>query len=256
MADADYTLAELCIAACAEAWRGDGEILASPIGVVPRISAGVARLTFEPDLLLTDGQASLMSEPTPIGAEPDPTRIEGSMTYARVFDAAWFGRRHVMMGAAQIDRFGNTNISCIGDLRRPKKQLLGVRGAPGNSINHACSYWVPAHTRRTFVEHVDMVSGLGYEPQRWSEISPAFHEVRYIVTNLAVLDFKGPDHTPRIVSIHPGVSLDEIQENTGFEFAVPDDLAPTPGPAPEALRLIREVLDPDGRRAGEVAERA
>ena len=56
-----------------------------------------------------------------------------------------------MMGAAQIDQLGNENISCIGPWDRPKAQLLGVRGAPGNTVNHATSYWVPRHSPRVFV---------------------------------------------------------------------------------------------------------
>lgn len=68
-----------------------------------------------------------------------------------------------MMGASQIDRFGNQNISCIGDWAKPTRQLLGVRGAPVNTLNNPTSYWVPRHSRRVFVERVDMVCGVGYD---------------------------------------------------------------------------------------------
>ena len=69
-----------------------------------------------------------------------------------------------MMGATQIDRYGNQNIACIGDFEKPKAQLLGMRGAPGNTINHPTSYWVPNHSPKVFVEKVDVVSGgLGYD---------------------------------------------------------------------------------------------
>jgi acyl CoA:acetate/3-ketoacid CoA transferase beta subunit len=252
----EYTLAELCVVACAESWRGDGAILASAIGRVPRIAAGLARSTFAPDLLLTDGQAYLIAEPLPIGSTEPPV-VEGWMPFRKIFDLLWAGRRHVMMGASQIDRFGNTNISCIGPWEQPTRQLLGARGAPGNSINHPCSYWIPSHSRRTFVEHVDFVSGAGYEPDLWPEgVSNAFHEVRRVITNLAVLDFEGPDHAARIRSVHPGVTVDEVIDNTGFELVVPDDLAETRAPTSEELTIIRDVLDPDTRRAGEVAERA
>jgi enoyl-CoA hydratase len=249
MSDGDYTLVELCIVACAEAWRGDGEILASAIGVVPRLAAAVARLTFEPDLLTTDGEALLLAEPLPLGAGRNGGVVEGWMPFRRVFDTLWGGRRHVMMGAAQIDRFGSTNISCIGDWHRPTRQLLGMRGAPGNSINHTCSYWVPIHSPRTFVQRVDVVSGAGYEAALWPEgVSPRFHEVRRVVTNLAVLDCRGPGGTARVATLHPGVALDDVVEATGFELAVADDLHETRAPTGEELRLIREVLDPDGRR--------
>ena len=140
--------------ACAEAWRGDGAILASPMGLIPSLGARLARLTFAPDLLLTDGEAYL------VDAEGG---IEGWLPYAKVFTMLAAGRRHVMMGAAQIDRYGNQNISAIGDWKRPKAQLLGVRGAPGNTVNHPVSYWIPRHSPRVFTEHVDMVCGVGYD---------------------------------------------------------------------------------------------
>jgi acyl CoA:acetate/3-ketoacid CoA transferase beta subunit len=256
MGDADYSLAELCITACAEAWRGDGEILASAMGIVPRIAVAIARLTFEPDLLTTDGQAYLLHEPQVVGRRLslDPAVREGWMPFSKVFDMTWAGQRHVMMGASQVDRFGNTNISCIGDWHRPKRQLLGVRGAPGNSINHACSYWVPSHTLRVFVEDVDMVSGLGYDPARWEGISRAFHDTRCVVTNLCVIDFKGPDNAARLKTIHPNITVDEVLAHTGFDLFVPDDLPVTKAPTPEALSLIRDVIDPHALRVREVAE--
>ena len=148
------TRAEVCVAACAEARRGDGAILASPMGLIPSLAARLARLTFAPDLLLTDGEAYL------VDAEGG---IEGWLPYRQVFTMLAAGRRHVMMGAAQIDRYGNQNISAIGDWKRPKAQLLGVRGAPGNTVNHPVSYWIPRHSPRVFTEHVDMVCGVGYD---------------------------------------------------------------------------------------------
>ncbi len=148
------TRAEVCVVACAEAWRGDGAILASPTGVIPGLGARLARRTFAPGLLLSDGEACLLA---------DDGAVEGWLPFRSVFTVVAAGRRHAMMGAAQLDRYGNQNISCIGDWARPKAQLLGVRGAPGNTVNHPVSYWVPRHSRRVFVEAVDMVSGVGYD---------------------------------------------------------------------------------------------
>ena len=128
------------------------------------------------------------------------------------------GRRHVMMGAAQIDRYGNQNISCIGDWARPKAQLLGVRGAPGNTVNHPVSYWVPRHSRRVFVEHVDMVCGVGYDRRRpraaattcawWSPTWPCSTSTT-------------PDHAMRLRSVHPGVEVADVLAATGFELSCP-----------------------------------
>jgi acyl CoA:acetate/3-ketoacid CoA transferase beta subunit len=226
--------AEVCIVACAEAWRGDGAILASPMGLIPGLGARLARLTFAPDLLVTDGEATLLD------AEGN---VEGWLPYAKVFTMVAAGRRHVMMGAAQIDRHGNQNISCIGDWKRPKAQLLGVRGAPGNTVNHPVSYWVPRHSPRVFVPRVDMVSGVGYDR--------GAHELRVVVTNLAVLDFGGPDRTMRLRSVHPGVEVGDVRAATGFELAVPGEVPVTRTPTPAELALIGQ-LDPDGKRQAEV----
>jgi acyl CoA:acetate/3-ketoacid CoA transferase beta subunit len=240
------TLADVCVVACAEAWRGDGAVLASPIGTVPTIGARLAKATFEPDLLVTDGEAVLVANPLPVGAGPNAKVVEGWMPYRFVFDVVWSGRRHVMMGATQIDRHGNQNIACIGEWARPKAQLLGVRGAPGNTVNHPTSYWVPNHSTRAFVDRVDFVSGVGYP-------SPTpFHEIRRVVSSKGVFDFDTPDRSMRVRSVHPGVSIDDVIEATGFPLTVADDVEESRLPTDEELRLIREVLDPDNLRGAEV----
>jgi acyl CoA:acetate/3-ketoacid CoA transferase beta subunit len=247
------TLDEICVVACAEAWRGDGEILASPIGVIPTVAARLAKASFEPDLVLTDGEAYLVANPLPLGRPAEQKVIEGWLPYRSVFDVLWAGRRHVMMGATQIDQYGNQNIACIGDWHRPKAQLLGVRGAPGNTVNHPTSYWVPNHSKRAFVEQVDMVSGVGYHRAAATGASASrFHEIRVVVTNKAVLDFRTPEHAMRLRSVHPGVGVEDVIEATGFPLVVPDDLDETRLPTHEELRLVREVLDPSGLRRSEV----
>ncbi|MFJ9116367.1 CoA-transferase subunit beta [Streptomyces sp. NPDC102394] len=234
------TRAEYCVIACAEAWRGDGEVLASPMGLIPALGARLARLTFAPDLLLTDGEAMLV--------RPDGTP-EGWLPYRRHLEFVTGGRRHVMMGASQIDRFGNQNISCVGDWARPDRQLLGVRGAPVNTLNNPTSYWIPRHSRRVFVEKVDMVCGVGYDHAGGA----LFHRIPRVVSDLGVFDFATPDHSMRLASLHPGVTVAEVREATSFALAVPDGVPPTREPTAEELRLVREVLDPAGARAREVS---
>jgi acyl CoA:acetate/3-ketoacid CoA transferase beta subunit len=228
-------LADICVVACAQAWRGDGAILASPMGLIPSLGARLARLTFSPELLVTDGEAMLL--------DADET-VEGWMPYRDVLRLVATGRRHMMMGAAQLDRYGNQNISVIGDWAKPKAQLLGVRGAPGNTINHPVSYWVPRHSTRAFVEQVDMVSGIGYDR------TPPPHELRLVVTDKAVLDFGGAGHSMRLVSTHPGVSVEQVQELTGFPLDV-SEVGVTPEPSQDELDLIAR-LDPSGSREAEV----
>ena len=229
------TRAEVCVVACAEAWRGDGAILASPMGLIPSLGARLARLTFAPDLLLTDGEAYLLDA---------DGQVEGWLPYAKVFTMLAAGRRHVMMGAAQIDRYGNQNISCIGDWKRPKAQLLGVRGAPGNTVNHPVSYWIPRHSPRVFTSGVDMVCGVGYDR--------GAYELRVVVTNLAVLDFGTAERTMRLRSVHPGVEVGDVVAATGFPLVIPDEVPVTRPPTATELDLIRARLDPGGTREQEL----
>jgi acyl CoA:acetate/3-ketoacid CoA transferase beta subunit len=229
--------ADVCVVACAELFRGAGEILASPMGFVPALGARLARLTFEPDLLLSDGEAYLLT--------PDRV-VEGWLPFRQVFDVVASGRRHVVMGANQVDRYGNQNISAIGPHDQPKRQLLGVRGAPGNTVNHRTSYWVPRHSPRVFVPAVDVVSGVGHDRAK----GMPFHDVYRVVTNLAVLDFGTPDGSMRLVSVHPGVSVDDVVAQTGFPLAV-DDVTETRQPTGEELALLRE-LDGKGLRDKEI----
>jgi acyl CoA:acetate/3-ketoacid CoA transferase beta subunit len=251
---ADFTRAEVCAVAVAEAFRGDGEILASSFGTVPAIGARLAKRTFAPDLMMTDGIAFIVANPAPVsGPAREEPIVEGWMPFRSVFDLLWSGRRHVMMTASQIDRFGNHNFACIGPHEKPKAQLLGMRGAPGNTISHRTSYWVPNHSQQTFVPKVDCVSGVGNDrAAALGKQSSRFHALRRVISNLGVFDFGAPDRSMRLVSVHPGVSVADVVEQTGFELTVPASVPETRAPTESELRLIRETLDPEGAREREV----
>jgi acyl CoA:acetate/3-ketoacid CoA transferase beta subunit len=235
----DFGLAELCVVACAEAFRGDGEILASPIGAIPLLGVKLARATFAPELLLSDGGAQLINA---------DGVVEGWLPYRSVFDVVWSGRRHVMMGATQLDRYGNQNLSCIGPHEKPKAQLIGARGAPGNTINHTTSYFIAQHSPRVFVEKVDFVCGIGTD--RAAQLGPSgrFHRLKCVVTNLGVFDFS--PGTLRLRSLHRGVTVEEVRAKTGFPLVI-DEVVATRAPSDEELRLI-DRLDPEGRARAEL----
>ena len=130
--------------------------------------------------------------------------------------------------------------------------MLGLRGAPGNLVNHATTYWVPNHSTRTFVPEVDVVSGPGYD--RVAGLSAAVrdnHEIRRVVSNLGVFDFANDEKRMQLVSVHPDVTVDQVVEATGFELIVGDEVGETRLPTDEELRLIREVIDPRGLRKAE-----
>lgn len=239
------TRADVCCVAVAECFRGDGEIVANPIGTIPRIGGLLARRSFEPDLVMTDGEAMLTDAD---GA------IEAWNPYRAMFDVVWSGRRHVMMGGSQLDPHGNHNFAAIGDMKKPKAQLLGFRGAPGNTVNNVTSYWIPNHSPRVFVQSVDVVTGVGYD--RAAAAGPAatrYHDLRHVVTNLCVLDFATPDHRMRLRSLHPGVTVDDVVAATGFEVVIPDDVPTSRVPTDDELTLIGE-LDPKGARLREVPD--
>ena len=240
------TLSEICISASSKAWEGEGEILATGIGLIPRIAAGLAKLTHNPDLMMTDGETYLISQPAPMGKRDiSHDLVEGYMSYSRVFENLWGGKRHAMVTPTQIDSFGQTNISAIGDYNSPKVQLLGVRGFPGNFINHKNSIFIPNHSVKTFVSGaVDMVSGMGYQNK---DLSNGNFEIKLVVTNLGVFDFNGEDNSFQLLSLHPGVSVDDVIKNTGFDVIINSDKA-TPMPTDEELACIREILDPQGIR--------
>ncbi|CAN5343441.1 CoA-transferase [soil metagenome] len=244
----EVTRAEVCVIACADLFRDAGEIMVSPMTTVVSIGARLARLTFSPDIVLSDGEASLLADTPAIGA---PGAIEGWMPFGRVFETLAWGRRHVVMGANQIDRYGNQNLSAFGPLQHPTRQMFGVRGAPGNTINHATSYWVGNHSARVFVDTVDIVSGIG-----WDKVDPdnpayRFVNVFRVVSNLGVFDFNGPEHTMRALSLHPGVAAAQVREATSFEVHGLDEAGTTRPPTDDELNLLHE-LDPKSLRDKEV----
>ena len=249
------TRADVCVVALAECFRGDGEIVANPIGTIPMIAGRLARASFEPDLMATDGEAALIANDEAF-AWPSGKVLEYSNPYRSMFDVVWSGRRHVVMGATQIDPYGNQNFAAIGpDYGAPKTQLIGFRGAPGNTINHATSYWVSNHSPRVFVEKVDVVTGVGWD--RAAAAGPAaleFFDLRRVVTNLCVFDFGGADHRLRLVSVHPGVSVEDVVAATGFSFEQASEVGESRLPTDEEMRLITEVIDPTDQRHVELPE--
>ncbi|MXW61216.1 MAG: CoA-transferase [Acidimicrobiaceae bacterium] len=247
----DATLDEVCVVAIAEAFRGDGELLCNPMGPVPVIAGRLARASFEPDLMLTDTIAFAIEGNLALGGDPSAAVIEAYFPFRSVFDQAWSGKRHVVMGASQMDQYGNQNFAAIGPYQRPKAQLLGLRGAPGNLMNHPTTYWIP-NQARAFSATVDVVSAPGYDLiAQLPEASRKHFEIRRVVTNLGAYDFETEDRRMRVRSLHPGVTLEQAQEASAFELAVTGDVEESRLPSDEELRLIREVFDPNGVRKAE-----
>jgi len=249
----DITRADVCVVEIAECFRGDGEIVANPIGTIPMIGGRLARASFEPDLLVTDGEAALIANDEAF-VWPNGKVMEYYNPYRSMFDVVWSGKRHVIMGASQMDVYGNQNLASIGDdYFKPKAQLLGFRGAPGNTVNHATSYWVPNHSPKVFVEKVDVITGVGWDSA--AKAGPAatkYFYLKRVVTNLCTFDWETPDRRMRLRTVHPGVTVDDVVAATGFELIVPDVVPESRLPTPEEMELVREVIDPKALRLLEV----
>jgi acyl CoA:acetate/3-ketoacid CoA transferase beta subunit len=233
--------ADICVAAVSDAFATQAEILISPMGLIPSIGGKLARLTHSPQLMMSDGVSTLVN---PEGL------AEANLPYQEVFHLLWSSKRHVMMGASQLDAFGNQNISCIGDHDKPKAMLIGARGAPGNSLYNRCSYWIPQQSARVFCERVDFVCGVGND--RANELGAEVakhHDLHRVVSNLGVFGFDSQGRL-EVMSLHPDVLAEELQAACAFSL----DLEGKPTsrlPTEQEMELI-ESLDPQGLRYREV----
>ncbi|MEJ8826916.1 CoA-transferase [Variovorax humicola] len=157
-------------------------------------------------------------------------------------------RGHVdvgFMGGAQIDMYGNLNSSYIGDPANPKTRLPGTGG--GNDISSLTHMIVAMrHERRRFVKKVDFVTSPGFldggttRHDRGLLAGGMFR----VVTDMGIFGFEEKSKRMKIVALHPGVTLEQVQDNTGFELLHDDDIAVTDAPTERELSVLRD-LDPD-----------
>lgn len=249
----DYTIDEL-ISVCIARQLEDGEVVAQGIAT-PLVVAGylLAKLTHAPNLRFASaiGQA-ICEDWAPLGL----ARIE----------ELWLGKALVGGGftravtevlprmapkeffrPAQVDVHGNFNNIAFGkDYDHPQMRLPGTGGIPDVSVfsNHVYLY-VPRHSKVTFVEKVDFVSGLGHVAGRLRGTGP-----QYCITDLGQLDWQ--DGRMRLISYHRGTTVEHVQRKTGFELVIAPHLQETPPPTSQEVSLLREEIDPLGIRKLEI----
>ena len=157
---------------------------------------------------------------------------------------------YAFLGGAQIDMYGNLNSTMIGtDYKKPKVRLPGSGGAADLATNCWRVMVLTPHEKRRFVEKVDFITTPGYLTggnSRYEAGLPPHTGPYRIITDLAILDFEEKTKKMRVISLHPGVTFEKVQENTGFELLRADKLATTPEPSPEWLKILREQVDPQG----------
>jgi len=253
MSEADWTLDELLSVCIARQCR-DGEMVVQGLAT-PLVAAGylLAKCTHAPNLTFASaiGQG-ICRDWAPLGL----ARVEAlwldkalqSVGFALVVSQLLPRLQPLeFFRPAQIDPYGNFNNIALGsDYRHPRLRLPGSGGIPDvTTYEERICLYVPRHSRVTFVEKLDFVSGLGHSPARTRGAGPC-----YLVTEFGQFDFRdgGDSGRMRLTSIHPGVTLERIRAKTGFTFDVAPNCGFTEPPSPEEVRLLREAIDPLGVR--------
>jgi glutaconate CoA-transferase subunit B len=260
----DYTVDELMAAALARQFEDSDQVVNGAASFIPVVAFNLARATHAPNLVWLAGAVGLDARPrrVPASTLEAPLWHRAAMympQYEDFWSYALNGRwlTKFCVRGAQIDRFGNANNSVIGpDYHHPKVRLPGSAGLGDmGSIGKRLIYWTTTHNPRTLVEKVDFVTCAGWlgggdeRARRGLQGGP-----EAIVTDLCVMDFEPETKAMRLVSVHPGVTVEQVQGATGFEVLLPDgDVPETPPPSTDDVRLIREEIDPDGARRREFA---
>ncbi len=243
-----YTAAEMMIVASARQLAGERVCF---VGVgPPNIACNLAKRTVAPDLELVYESGVFGSAPARLPLSiGDPTLVTGSRQVTSMFELfAYYLQAGLIdvgfLGASQIDRHGNINTTVIGDYAAPKVRLPGSGGACEIAINARKVFVIMPQSKRSFVEAVDFTTSPGHltgrRPPGWGA-GPSV-----VVTGLGVYRFAEGSGEMEIASLHPGVTLEQVDENTSWQMRRAGDLSETAPPTEEELRLIREDLDPGG----------
>jgi glutaconate CoA-transferase subunit B len=251
-ADLGYSKNEIMIAASA---RGLAGVRNCFVGVgLPNIVCNLAQRTVAPELQLVyeSGVFGARPERLPLSIG-DPTLVSGSTAVTSMFELFAFYLQAglidvAFLGGAQIDRFGNLNTTVIGDYAKPKVRLPGSGGACEIAIHARQILVIMRQAPRSFVEKLHFRTSPGHSgdlehdrARGWWGSGPTS-----VVTDLGTYAFDDATGEMTLMTMHPGVTVDQVRENMGWDPRVSPDLGETPPPTEEELRLIREELDPDG----------
>ena len=254
------TIDELMVVTLARAFTNETRAFNGAVSFVPVCAYLLARRTHAPELVWAASSLAVDADPKAI---PESTLSDGlwdgaSMLSNSAYDFWSYaqGRRYNTFAfrGAQMDAYGNVNNTTIGPYASPKVRLPGGGGmADLGCMIPLIFLWSTTHDPRTFVEQLDFRSGIG-----WGDGGD--HRARLglpggpqlCVTNLCVFDFDPDSKRMRIRSVHPGVTVEQVVEATGFELAPsPGGVPETDAPTDEELRILREEVDPTGARLRE-----
>ena len=251
-ADLGYSKSELMIAASARLLGGVSNCF---VGVgLPNIVCNLAQRTVAPELQLVyeSGVFGARPERLPLSIG-DPTLATGSTAVTSMFELFAFYLQAglidvAFLGGAQIDRFGNLNTTVIGDYAHPKVRLPGSGGACEIAIHARQILVIMRQAQRSFVDRLDFRTSPGHSGDPVADAARGWHGSgpTSVVTDLGTYSFDAATGEMTLRTLHPGVTLDEVRANMGWEPKLADEVGSTPAPSEEELRLIREELDPHG----------
>jgi len=250
-----YTLDEQLTANLAREFTAEDEIGFTAIFTFCFVASTLAQELYAPKMsvcMLNRGKWALLNNvryPFNVGLPPEQF-IEAEIGMEDILNYQVRGKWNICMQPAQIDKFGNMNISVIGDWKNPKATLVGARGVPDNTVNGQKVYYTLVnHSTRSFVDKVDFVCGAGHEPGGVRDQGVVKWGAPYrVFSNLGIFDFDKKTGRMRVVSLHTGVTKEQVVENTGFELIWPNPVPETPAPTDEELHLLRDIMDPAGVR--------
>lgn len=245
---AAFSTYEIMVTAAARVLR-DNEVVFVGIGI-PNVAVNLARRTRCPGMVLIYESGAIGAQPErlPISIG-DPALVTGALGVCSMPELfQYYLQRGLVdvgfLGGAQIDRFANINTTVIGDYQKPKVRLPGSGGACEIAALAKRVLMVMPHKRRSFPERVDFVTSPGFlgggdERQRL-RIPGGGPEV--VITDLGVLKFSDDTHEMVLESLHPGATLEQVRENTGWPLRVSQAVKETDPPSDEELRVLREEL--------------
>jgi glutaconate CoA-transferase, subunit B len=255
----EYKPNEMMTIAAARALRNE-DVCFVGIGM-PSAASNLARLTHAPDITLIYESGTLATKPTALPLSiGDGELCETALTTVSVPEMFryWLqgGRITVgFLGGAQIDRFANLNTTVVGPYDKPKVRLPGGGGAP--EIANSCGeiFIIMAQGKRSFVDKLDFITSLGYGEggDHRARLGVKTKGPTKLVTDLCVFE---PDPTTKemtVVSIHPGVTREQIDANTGWKVRYAADVAETKAPTALELETLRELHARTARAHGEAA---
>jgi len=221
---------------------------------IPMLAASLAQCLYTPNLIPIfefGGTGALLEElPLAVGEGRTFHKAVAASGITDIMETATRGFvDYGFLGGAQIDPYGNLNSTVIGDYFPPKVRLPGSGG--GNDVGSLCwqTIAIMQHDTRRFVEKVDFVTTPGYlsgPGAREDAGLPPGTGPMAVISGLALLGFDAKTCRMRLDKVAPGVTVEEVQANTGFELLLADDVSELAPPTEDELKVLRQVIDPTG----------